>query len=70
MITFIYKIKLVLQWLWVITLAVLYNVLFVVGRATFWELEGIFPTGADLLCTLNIDLLYFYFMTYCEIIVY
>ncbi|XP_023319465.1 cyclic nucleotide-gated cation channel subunit A isoform X2 [Eurytemora carolleeae] len=33
------------RWLWVITLAVLYNVLFVVGRATFWELEGIFPTG-------------------------
>jgi len=33
------------RWLLVITVTVLYNLLFVVGRATFWELEKVFPTG-------------------------
>ena len=33
------------RWLCVINCAVLYNLLFVVGRAVFWELENYFPIG-------------------------
>lgn len=32
-------------WLCVIYCAVLYNLIFVVGRAVFWELENLFPVG-------------------------
>ena len=32
-----------LQWLMVVSLAVLYNVIFVLGRAVFWELNNSVP---------------------------
>ena len=31
------------QWLWVINMAVLYNLIVVVGRAVFWELDNLIP---------------------------
>ena len=31
------------QWLWVINVAVLYNLIVVVGRAVFWELDNLIP---------------------------
>ena len=33
------------QWLWIINIAVLYNLIFVPGRAIFWELDRLFPRG-------------------------
>ena len=33
------------RWLCVINCAVLYNLIFVVGRSVFWELENLFPVG-------------------------
>ena len=45
------------QWLSIITCAVLYNVVFVIGRAVFWEMENLLPAGwfvLDYTC----DLLY------------
>ena len=45
------------QWLCVINCAVLYNLIFVIGRAVFWELDNLFPVGwyvIDYTC----DLLY------------
>jgi len=45
------------HWLCVITLAVLYNLTVVVGRAVFWELDNMFPSGwmvLDYIC----DILY------------
>ncbi len=33
------------QWLCVINCAVLYNLIFVIGRSVFWELENLFPIG-------------------------
>jgi cyclic nucleotide gated channel alpha 3 len=41
------------QWLMVVTLAVLYNMVFVVGRAVFWELDNATPYmwfALDYLC--------------------
>jgi cyclic nucleotide gated channel alpha 3 len=32
-----------LQWLMIVSLAVLYNVIFVLGRAVFWELNNSVP---------------------------
>jgi len=44
------------QWIGILSIAVLYNLVFIIGRATFWELENAVPTtwyfldyGADLL---------------------
>lgn len=34
---------LTVQWLWVINVAVLYNLIVVVGRAVFWELDNLLP---------------------------
>ena len=31
------------KWLWVINVAVLYNLIVVVGRAVFWELDNLVP---------------------------
>lgn len=31
------------QWLMMVSLAVLYNVIFVLGRAVFWELNNVAP---------------------------
>ena len=33
------------RWLCIINCAVLYNLIFVVGRAVFWELQNIAPIG-------------------------
>ena len=33
------------RWLCVISCAVLYNLIFVIGRTVFWELENMFPIG-------------------------
>ena len=33
------------QWLAIITCAVLYNLVFVIGRAVFWEMENLLPVG-------------------------
>ena len=33
------------QWLCVINCAVIYNLIFVIGRSVFWELENLFPVG-------------------------
>lgn len=33
----------VLQWLAVVSLAILYNMVFVIGRAVFWELDNLTP---------------------------
>lgn len=41
------------KWLCVINTAVIYNLIFVIGRAVFWELENVSPTGwiiMDYLC--------------------
>ena len=35
----------VYRWLCVINCAVLYNLIFVIGRAVFWELQNIAPVG-------------------------
>ena len=37
------------QWLSLMTLAVLYNLVVVIGRAVFWELENLLPVGWYLL---------------------
>lgn len=36
-----YKVLHVLQWLAMVSLAILYNVVFVIGRAVFWELDNL-----------------------------
>ena len=33
------------KWLIVINFAVMYNLIFIIGRACFWELQNIFPVG-------------------------
>ena len=33
------------KWLIVINLAVMYNLIFIIGRACFWELDNLFPLG-------------------------
>ena len=41
------------QWLCVINSAVIYNLIFVIGRSVFWNLENSFSTGwivLDYLC--------------------
>ena len=43
--TFFSKFKSISRWLCIINCAVLYNLIFVVGRAVFWELQNIAPIG-------------------------
>ena len=45
MLTFFSKFKSIFRWLCIINCAVLYNLIFVVGRAVFWELQNIAPIG-------------------------
>ena len=33
------------RWLMVVNFAVLYNLIFVIGRSCFWEMENLMPTG-------------------------
>ena len=33
------------QWLCIINFAVLYNLIFVIGRSVFWALDNLFPVG-------------------------
>ena len=33
------------KWLMIINFAVLYNVIFVIGRSCFWEMENLMPIG-------------------------
>lgn len=33
------------QWLCLINCAVLYNLIFVIGRSVFWELQNVFPVA-------------------------
>ena len=41
----------------VVNLAVMYNIVFVIGRGTFWEMDNLFPVGW-LICDYISDVLY------------